>query len=188
MDHALRPIFSRLHPVLRPGTLLSAALLGVMLGGCAITRLEDVPTTQALDGRAPAAAVADLSVPPDMAAATVALAQSEAIENRAAKLLEPEPGSIEEELAAVEAASATGAVWSARYTENGIDAENGEGDYCSGRQDWGQSRLHVGQRISVACSDGRMAVLAIESQDANAMRGTITLGQQRQSVRIASAN
>ncbi len=161
-------------------------IVSVTLPGCSITRIEDVPTAQMLDSQGSAAQRQSLSVPPDMAAAPVSTSPVPTgigdagplpLSGEAAAALpaEPEFADNPSSGAGFETAS-----WVARYSEGGIDAENRDGDYCSGRQEWDGPDLKSNQRVRVACSDGRSGTFLVEKDATGMPSAALVFGKSRE--------
>jgi hypothetical protein len=70
--------------------------------------------------------------------------------------------------------------WVVRYSEGGIDAENRDGDYCSGRQDWDMPDVKRTKLIRVACSDGRTGTYMVENDASGVPTAALMFGKQRE--------
>ena len=77
-----------------------------------------------------------------------------------------------------------GAIWIARYSDGGIDAENNDGDFCSGRQERYGSELRRGDAIRVACSDGRTGTFLVEQIAEASSSGTLVFGKTREAATV----
>lgn len=132
-------------------------------------RLEDVPSASAIDSAANTQA--SLLIPPGIKEVPVPEPIATAISAGSdAELVDPplRPGT----------------VWRVRYRENGFDAENADGDTCSGWGAYGDTGLRAGQSVNLACSDGRMASLVIGSGEGQVRPGTVSFGQTKESAVI----
>lgn len=138
------------------------ASIGILLGGCSTVRLEDVPSTSAIDTAA-TSTQANLIIPPGFAEVAV-------VEPIAAKMF---PGDAPE---TAQAPPGPGTEWRVHYRENGFDAENAAGDTCSGWLAYGESGPRAGQSVKMACSDGRMASLMIGGAEGPVRTGTVMFG------------
>lgn len=177
----------------RPSSSRVASLfaLAVLLGGCAVSRLEDLPTSAAIDAQAPRTQ-ASLSTPPAdyMTAALPGPAPSlEQSTGEAAGLASPAPdgvtGSFAEPAPAppngfVPGTLPEGATWLVRYRAEGFDAEDADGNYCSGQVMNGSAAPRPGLKVELACNNGGMAQLVIGSSDGLSGTGKIVLGTEEQ--------
>jgi hypothetical protein len=169
------------------GCILLELLLG--LTGCGVRRLEDVlgpgpslaqppkdtgmAMTQSL-----AQPPADVNVPPDP---TSPIAKEEA-GIAPAERLSPLLAAQEDRTLFSDPKH-----WIAFQTENGVDATNAAGTMCSGRINGDTGHLTQGQKILLACSDGKNAALEIRKLIANGADGVMIIDKVSQSVTITKS-
>jgi hypothetical protein len=159
------------------------ALAAVLVaGGCGLNRLEDVPTTAALDGRA-----ASLASPP---ADLIAPARSGTVDAHAAAAgaVPAAPVEAKDEVPSLAAAEPPpvepSVTWIVRYRDEGFDAEDRQGNVCSGRADAGSASFRAGAAIALACSDGRAGILRIASVSDGRGRGYLALGKSEEPAQV----
>lgn len=168
------------------------AVLALVVGGCSVARLEDVPSTAAIDGQKKPS-VADLATPPQdfltprVASKEVASMSAEkehvvalgspglaasadaALVERSASPNAFEPGTLPNH-----------AVWFVRYGSDGFDAEDADGNYCSGQVSHGDPAPRRGLSVKMACNTGEMAQLLIETAEAGSGTGEIVIGGRKE--------
>ena len=74
--------------------------------------------------------------------------------------------------------------WRAIASLGGIDAANSEGTICSARMESHDTKLNVGMRFIMACSDGQSAELEILAVNPMGASGQMKLGRITQNVGI----
>ncbi len=72
--------------------------------------------------------------------------------------------------------------WIGFQAENGIDATNAEGTVCSGRLNG--DHVVSGQKILLACSDGKSATLEIHQLDTSSAKGIMIIDKVLQTALI----
>lgn len=77
--------------------------------------------------------------------------------------------------------------WVAFQTENGIDATDAAGTVCSGRLNGRSDHLVDGQKISLSCSDGKTATLAIRQSKLSNSASVMIVDGDTETVTIAKA-
>jgi hypothetical protein len=164
-------------------------LAGALLSACSSTRVEDVPSAAVIDGQS-AVTVASLTTPPPdfltaqltpVPASTSGLADEamgadgfpHAAEFAPAEAAEPPNGFMPGTLP-------DGATWLVRYGEDGFDAEDADGNYCSGQILDGDSTPRPGLKVKLACSGGDMAQLVVGPGSGGAQFGAIMRDGQSQ--------
>jgi hypothetical protein len=169
----------------------------MMLLGCAVGRIEDVPSSSDLDKRAHLS-TRDLSVPPELSSPSdapqpVARTTDDGEPAIASDVMtedESQAGALPKTARAVierptADLAAVKSVWIARIAEGGIDAESGYGGYCSGQLPRAPA---PNVRIPVACSDGRLAYVLIKSHDGTAFDGLMVLDGKQETLRMLRPN
>lgn len=79
------------------------------------------------------------------------------------------------------------AQWQAFHTMEGYDATNVTGTLCSGRMIGGASGIVKGQRIPLACSDGKSATLQVTELIAGGAIGVMVVDKVQQSASITDS-
>ena len=74
--------------------------------------------------------------------------------------------------------------WRAITSLDGIDAANSEGTICSARMESHATKLNVGMRFIMACSDGQAAVLQVLTVSPMGASGQMKLARTTQNVGI----
>ena len=177
---------------LQIGVLLCGSL-SILLSGCGVTRLEDVPSAQVLDLQSGVKSQQALLLPPDMEPATVsALAKPHDLVSKlpqsgaqqvsaiAEAGVQPSPQDLSSQGAPAKAR------WTARFEDGGIDAESYDGEYCSGRQEGAGSDIRQKHAIRIACSDGRTGTFLVENIGIKTSSGTLVFGKDREAAILTS--
>lgn len=81
-----------------------------------------------------------------------------------------------------------GAKWVGVHSPAGYDLTDAAGNICSGRPAGLGEKITPGERIALACSDGRSATLLITEAKATGAAGQVTIGQERQATEIIHGN
>lgn len=151
-------------------------LAAMLLAGCSLARVDDVPSAAVIDGKSSATVASLATPPPDFlttqqtpvpASATDGADEATGAEDLApADQAEPPngftPGTLPD-----------GATWLVRYGDDGFDAEDADGNYCSGQILEGDSTPRPGLRVKLACNGGDMAQLVVGPEGGNAQFGAI---------------
>jgi hypothetical protein len=158
------------------GRWLVVAPAAMLLAGCSFARVEDVPSAAVIDGRTSTAVASLATPPPDFlttqqtpvpASATDGTDEATDAEDLAlADQAEPPNGF-------TPGALPDGATWLVRYGDDGFDAEDADGNYCSGQILDGDSTPRPGLRVKLACNGGDMAQLVVGSGSGGAQFGAI---------------
>lgn len=75
--------------------------------------------------------------------------------------------------------------WQVLRSSEGYDATNASGTFCSGRLIGGDSRIMTGQKIPLACSDGKSATLQVDGLTQSGATGQMIIDKDQQAARIA---
>lgn len=75
--------------------------------------------------------------------------------------------------------------WQVLHSNEGYDATNASGTFCSGRLIGDDSRIMTGQKIPLACSDGKTATLQVSGLTQSGATGHMIIDKDRQTARIA---
>ena len=75
--------------------------------------------------------------------------------------------------------------WQVLHSNEGYDATNASGTFCSGRLIGGDSRIMTGQKIPLACSDGKSATLQVSGLTQSGATGQMIIDKDQQAARIA---
>jgi hypothetical protein len=75
--------------------------------------------------------------------------------------------------------------WQVFRSSEGYDATNASGTMCSGRLIGGDSRIMTGQKIPLACSDGKSATLQVSGLTQSGAIGQMIIDKDQQAARIA---
>ena len=75
-------------------------------------------------------------------------------------------------------------LWQVFHTSEGYDATNASGTFCSGRLIGGDSRIMTGQKIPLACSDGKSATLQVSGLTQSGATGQMIIDKALQTARI----
>lgn len=128
------------------GDTVMLAVLALVIGGCSVARLEDVPSAAAIDSQTKPS-VADLAAPPQdfltPRAATPEMASISIQEEENVAALGSSGLTASADVALAEQSASpnafepgtlpNNAVWFVRYGSDGFDAEDADGNYCSGQ-------------------------------------------------------
>lgn len=152
-----------------------------VLAGCAVKRLEDIigppPSITQSDQHLAATSgenqLATGSVTPSLSSADPQLQVSAARETTPSILAVPQ---FDER-----------AQWQAFHSVEGYDVTNAAGTMCSGRVIGEATGIVMGQRIPLACSDGKIATLQVTGLIAGGAKGLMTIDKVQQSARITDS-
>lgn len=172
------------------GTCCVLFALAIGLEGCGIRRLEDImgpgPALNDPQLVVPPTAKLSLVVPPADVFAPPTAADT-------ANEINPTPDTKSEGLTPILQAQenrnlfSSAKQWVAFSVDNGIDATNSAGTTCSGRTNGGRD-LTVGQRIQLACSDGKLAMLEIRQLATNGASGVLIIDNVSQTAAISRSD
>ncbi len=160
-------------PVVRQILVLSIICA---VAGCTVRRLEDI-----------------IGPPPAISQSDASGVDEPPVQVAAPSLASGDPGM--QEPAAAERAPAIFAAppindraqWQAFHSPEGYDATDAAGTLCSGRVIGGPAGIVKGQRIPLACSDGKSATLKVIELTAGGARGLVEVGEVQQSASITDA-
>lgn len=74
--------------------------------------------------------------------------------------------------------------WQVLRSNEGYDATNASGTFCSGRLIGGDSSIMTGQKIPLACSDGKSATLLVNGLTQSGATGQMIIDKDQQAARI----